>query len=240
MIGAGAAEYLSTLGANLVLTGRNEENLLKTVGNCKGKGVVLPVVSDVTVEADRENVVAKAIQKFGKIDVLVNNAGIGGRGGVLNTNMDKFDLLMNTNVRSVFQLTQLVAPHLIKSKGCIVNVSSVVGLRAFADSSYYCMSKAALDQFTKCVALELAPHGVRVNSINPGLIVTEFQKRIGLDEAGYQEFLARVGAGHPLGRAGNVDETAKAIAFLACNEVSSFITATLLPVDGGKNNQCQR
>lgn len=237
-IGARAAIYLSSLGGKLVITGRNEENLKATVAKCEGE--VLPIVADMNVEADREKIVDQSIKKFGKIDVLVNNAGFGAKGNLMDSTMDQFDSLMNTNVRSVFHLTKLVAPHLIKSQGNIVNISSVAGLRANPASIIYSMSKAALDQFTKCIALDLAPNNVRVNSVNPAVIVTEFHKRLGMDDATYQVFVESASKTHALGRVGNVDETAHAIAFLACNEVSSFITGTLLAVDGGKAIMCPR
>jgi NAD(P)-dependent dehydrogenase (short-subunit alcohol dehydrogenase family) len=138
-IGAGAAEYLSNLGAKLVITGRNEKNLKETVEKCKGE--VLSLIADVNVEADRVKVINETIKKFGQIDVLVNNAGIGEDGDIISTTMDQFDNVMNTNVRSVFHLTQLAVPHLIKTKGNIVNISSVGGLRSFAGFTAYCMSK---------------------------------------------------------------------------------------------------
>ena len=139
-IGAGAAEYFSSLGAKLVLTGRNEANLEATVGKCSGE--VLPLVADVNVEADRENIISETVKKFGRIDVLVNNAGIGEvLGDILSTSMTQFDNVMNTNVRSIFHLTQLATPYLIKTKGNIVNISSVAGLRSFAGFTVYCMSK---------------------------------------------------------------------------------------------------
>lgn len=237
-IGAGAAIHLSKLGAKLVLTGRNEENLKKTVEKCKGE--TLALVSDVNSEGDREKVVNETIKKFGQIDVLVNNAGIGQVGDILTLSMTDFDNVMNTNVRSVFHLTQLAAPHLIKTKGNIVNVSSVAGIRANPGFISYCISKAAVDHFTRCLALELAPQGVRVNSINPAMIKTEFHKRLGMDEAKYQAYVGRASGLHALGRIGTVEETAHAIAFLASDKDSSFITGTILPVDGGKTLMCPR
>lgn len=237
-IGAGAAEHLSKLGAKLVLTGRNEENLRKTMEKCKGE--VLPIVADMNVEADRYKIIVETIKKFKQIDVLVNNAGVGVRGDILTATLEQFDTIMNTNVRSVFHLTQLAAPHLIASKGNIVNISSVVGLRSFPGILAYSISKAAVDQLTKCVALELAPKGVRVNSVNPAVIITEFQKRMGIGEAAYQEFLESAQKAHALGRVGTVEETSHAIAFLASNEASSFITGTTLAVDGGRAIMCPR
>lgn len=230
-IGAGAAEYISGLGGNLVITGSNEVNLKKVAEKCKGQ--VLSIIADVTIEADRIKVIEETIKKFGKLDVLVNNAGIAETGTIFKATMDQFDTIMDTNIRSVFHLTQLATPHLIKSKGNIVNVSSICGLRAFRGILVYCMSKAALDQFTKCVALELASKGVRVNAINPAVIVTDILRRNGMDDASYQEFLVTAKEEHPLGKVGTVEETSIAIAFLACNDVSLFTTGVTLSINEG-------
>ena len=234
-IGAGAAEYLSTLGASLVLTGRSENNLKETAKKCKGSPLL--IVADVNEEADRVNIINKTIEKFGKLNVLVNNAGMGEGGDINSTTMDQYDRIMSTNVRSVFHLTQLAVPHLITTQGNIVNVSSVAGLRSFPGFLAYCMSKAALDQFTKCVALDLALKNVRVNSINPAVIVTDFFRRMGMTDEVREAFLEKGKETHALGRVGTVQETAHAIAFLASDH-ATFITGTQLPVDGGKNVMC--
>lgn len=152
-IGAGAAMHFSKLGAKVSITGRNVDNLKETASQCKGE--VLSIAADVNNEADRMRVIDETVAKFGKIDVLINNAGLGEAGTILTTTLDQYDKVMDTNVRSVFHLTQLATPHLIKTKGNIVNVSSVAGPRSFPNILAYCMSKAAVDQFTKCVALEL-------------------------------------------------------------------------------------
>lgn len=169
-IGAATATYLTQLGATVVLTGRNIENLNKVGAECKaiGKQKPLLIVADVTNLDDNSRVIDETIKKFGRLDVLVNNAGKGQNGTIETTSLEQFDDIMDTNLRSVYHLTKLAVPHLIKTKGNIVNVSSVAGTRAFANSLSYCISKAALDQFTRCVALELAPKQVRVNSVNPG------------------------------------------------------------------------
>lgn len=237
-IGAGAAIYFSKLGAKLTITGRNEEKLLDTKSKCIGE--VLSIAADLNVEGDREKIINETLKKFGKIDVLVNNAGIGENGDILTTTLDQFDDVMNTNVRSVFHLTQLAVPHLTKTQGNIVNISSVAGPRQFPNLLAYCMSKAAIDQFTKCVALELAPKNVRVNAVNPAFIVTNFHKRLGMDDETYEKFKDRAKDTHALGRAGTIDETSKAIAFLANNDEASFITGTCLLVDGGKAVMCPR
>lgn len=238
-IGSAAAVHFSSLGAKVTITGRNEENLKETAKKCHSNEV-LTVVADVNIEKDRVQLINETIVKFGKIDVLVNNAGLGESADILTTTLDQYDQVMNTNVRSVFHLTQLAVPHLIESQGNIVNISSVAGPRQFPNLLAYCMSKAALDQFTKCVALELAPKKVRVNAVNPAFIATNFHKRLGMDDETYKKFKERAKETHALGRAGTLEETSSAIAFLADNNASSFITGTCLLVDGGKAIMCPR
>ncbi|KAB7501306.1 Tropinone reductase 2 [Armadillidium nasatum] len=146
---------------------------------------------------------------------------------------------MNTNVRSIYHLTMLAVPHLIKTQGNIVNVSSVNGVRSFAGVLAYSMSKATVDQMTRCAALDLAPKKVRVNSVNPGVVITNLHKRSGQNEEQYSAFLERSKATHALGRPGDPIEVASAIAFLASDQ-ASFITGVSLPVDGGRHAMCPR
>lgn len=241
-IGAGTAEFLATKGAWLVLVGRNEENLKSVAAKCTpthGAPEPLQIVADVTNEADTKRIIDLTIEKFGKLNVLVNNAGILKRGSIETGTLEDYDTVMNVNVRSIFHLTQLAVPHLIATKGNIVNVSSVNGIRSFPGVLAYNMSKSAVDQFTQCVALELADKGVRCNSVNPGVIVTNIHKRGGMDEQAYAAFLEHSKSTHALGRAGNVIEVAEAIAFLGSDR-ASFITGSLLPVDGGRHSMCPR
>lgn len=123
--------------------------------------------------------------------------------------------------------------------GNIVNVSSVNGLRSFPGVLAYCVSKSALDQLTACTAVELAPKGVRVNAVNPGVITTGIQKKSGLTDEQFAAFLERSKQTHALGRPGEVDEVAGAITFLA-SPAASFITGACLPVDGGRHAMCPR
>ncbi|XP_078580656.1 3-oxoacyl-[acyl-carrier-protein] reductase FabG-like [Branchiostoma floridae x Branchiostoma japonicum] len=143
--------------------------------------------------------------------------------------MAEYDKLMNVNVRSMVALTQLCVPHLTVTKGAIVNVSSVIGTRAFPGSLAYNMSKA----------LELAPKQIRVNSANPGVIPTEGHKRTipGLTDQKYAQFLEHTKSVHALGRNGEVSEVARTIAFLASAD-ASFITGAQVPVDGGWHLKC--
>lgn len=241
-IGAGTAELFASRGAWLVLVGRNEGNLATTAAKCTpthGAPAPLQLIADITIETDVVRVIDETIRAFKKLDVLVNNAGVLERGTIETATLDQYDRVMNTNVRSVFHLTHLAVPHLIATKGNIVNVSSVNGIRSFAGVLVYCMSKSTVDQFTQCTALELAAKGVRVNSVNPGVIITDIHKRGGMDDEAYAKFLKHSKTTHALGRAGNVVEVAETIAFLA-SERASFITGALLPVDGGRHAMCPR
>ncbi|ETN64859.1 short-chain dehydrogenase [Anopheles darlingi] len=169
-IGAATAKYLTGLGATCVLAARSEENLKSVQRECIAVGKVEPflVVTDVTRREDCEKLLRLTIAKYGRVDVLVNNAGKGAGGSIEVADLEQFDDILNTNLRSVFTLTKLAVPHLIASRGNVVNVSSVAGTNSFPNALSYCVSKAALDQFTRCTALDLAPKGVRVNSVNPG------------------------------------------------------------------------
>ncbi|KAJ8026458.1 Tropinone reductase 2 [Holothuria leucospilota] len=239
-IGAATSVLFAKLGAKLALSGRNVENLEKTGKECqKHSSQPLLVCGDITKEEDNINLVKKTVDHYGQLDILVNNAGIIKLGTIETTTQKDFDDMMNVNVRAIFQLTQLAVPHLLKTKGNVVNVSSVNGLRSFANVLAYCVSKSAVDQMTSCIALELADRGVRVNAVNPGVVVTELQKRGGLNDEKYAAFLERSKQTHALGRPGQPDEVANTIAFLA-SDASSFITGAHLPVDGGRHAMCPR
>ncbi|XP_067050936.1 3-oxoacyl-[acyl-carrier-protein] reductase FabG-like [Acropora muricata] len=241
-IGRGTVLLLSKLGCNVAFGGRNKAELDNVAAKCKETredAQILPVQGDLEKEEDVKALLDAAIKHFGKLDILVNNAGIVGKGTIENTSLEDFDKVMNINMRSVFYLTSLAVPYLTETKGCVVNVSSVTGLRSFPGVLAYCMSKAAVDQLTRCAALELAPKQIRVNSVNPGVIKTEIHKRGGMSEEEYQKFLERCKETHALGRHGEVDEVVSVIAFLASSD-SSYMTGASLPVDGGRHAMCPR
>lgn len=240
-IGAATALHFSKLGAKLALTGRNLVNLQNVADQCEKSCLLKPLVitGDLTNEDDTTNILNSTISHYNRLDVLVNNAGILENGSIETTSLDQYDRVMNANVRSLYHLTMLAVPHLVKTKGNIVNVSSVNGARSFPNILAYCMSKAAVDQFTRCVALELAPKGVRVNSVNPGVVVTNILTRQGMTQDDYSQFLERTKFTHALGRPGTVEEVAKAIAFLASDD-ASFSTGDSLFVDGGRHAMCPR
>ncbi|XP_068228620.1 3-oxoacyl-[acyl-carrier-protein] reductase FabG-like [Palaemon carinicauda] len=241
-IGAATAQLFSQFGASLALTGRNTKNLEEVAKRCineKSQEPPLTIQADLNNEADTKRIIDETIKRYGRIDVLVNNAGILETGTVLNTSLEQYDRVMNTNVRAIYHLTMLATPHLIETKGNIVNISSVNGIRSFPGVLAYNISKAAVDQLTRCVALELAEKKVRVNCVNPGVIITELQKRGGLNEEAYAAFLERSKLTHALGRPGEPDEVAATIAFLASDD-ASFITGASVPVDGGRHAMCPR
>lgn len=237
-IGAATARRLAKQGALLALSGRNSNNL-NAIAKEIGVEKTHIVPGDITQEADTKRIFDKTIEKYGKLDVLINNAGILETGTIENTSLEQYDRVMATNVRSIYHLTMLAVPHLIKTQGNIVNVSSVNGIRSFPGVLAYNLSKTAVDQFTRCVALELAPKNVRCNSVNPGVTITNLHKRGGMNEEAYAKFLEHTKTTHALGRAGQADEIAAAILFLA-SDAASFITGANLPVDGGRHAMCPR
>ncbi|MBI3765671.1 MAG: SDR family oxidoreductase, partial [Ignavibacteriales bacterium] len=197
------------------------------------------ISADVTKEADRKRIVDQTLKRFGDIDVLVNAAGVIGNGTIENTTLDQWDEMMDINLRSVFRLTQLALPSIIKRKGNIVNVSSVTGVRAFPNVLAYCVSKAGVDQLTHCAALELGPKGVRVNAVDPGVVVTNLHRTSGMDEQKYSLFLEHSTTTHPLGRVGKPEEVAELILFLASDR-AGWITGGSFSIDGGRAQTCAR
>src|SRR5213075_1645648 len=147
--------------------------------------------------------------------------------------------MMSINLRAPFRLMREAVPHLKASKGAVVNVSSVNGLRSFAGVLAYNVSKSGMDHLTRCVALEMAPHGVRVNAVNPGVTISNLHRRSGMTEENYAAFLERSKTTHPLGRAGDVDEIAELIAFLASDR-AGWITGETISIDGGRHLTCAR
>lgn len=208
---------------------------MEEIQDCGIEMEPLVILGDVCVDSER--IVNETIEKYGRLDILINNAGYGIIGSIETTSMADFDMIMATNIRAVFELTKLAVPYLIESKGNVVNVSSIYGSRAFKNSLAYSISKAALDHFTRCMAIDMAEKGVRVNAVNPAFIDTNFvtaSTGIEKDDDVYYEIIRQAAQTHPIGRIGNTHDCVNAISFLA-KDSSSFITGCLLPVCGGKS-----
>ncbi len=239
-IGRATSLRLAREGAVVIGVGRNQSELgsLRDEAHQIG-GVVKPHLAEVTETSQIDRLVTETVETHSRIDILVNAAGIIKNGSIEDTTLADWDKMMNINLRAMFYLTQKCVPHLVASKGNIVNVSSVTGLRAFPNVLAYCVSKAGTDQLTRCAALELAPKGVRVNAVNPGVIVTNLHKRGGMDEAVYEKFLENAKNTHPLGRPGTADEVAELITFLASDK-AGWITGVTYSIDGGRGQTCAR
>lgn len=219
----GAAIHLAKLAANVALVGRNKDRLNEVKQQIIVNGSSEPLVLVADVTKDSEKIITETVEHFGKINVLINNAGIMTEESIENITMEAFDKTMDTNLRSAIQMTQKAIPYLEKTKGNVLNVSSTAGLKAVQNLLSYCISKAALDQLTKCSALDLAPKGIRVNSINPAAIRTPLYRSLGIDSKEEQEMFDTYKARYPMGRVGEVSDTNAAIEYLT-GDSASFIT----------------
>jgi NAD(P)-dependent dehydrogenase (short-subunit alcohol dehydrogenase family) len=239
-IGRAAAEAFGRDGASAVLVGRHQTELEEACAAVRAAGAqVVACQADVTTADAPQRIVDAAIQAFGQIDVLVNAAGVSASGMLEQTSDEIWDTMMAVNLRAPFRLMRTAAPHLTASKGSVVNVSSVNGLRSFPGVLAYCVSKAGVDHLTRCAAIEMAPRGVRVNAVNPGVTVTNLHRRSGMGEPQYAAFLERSKETHPLGRPGQPDEIAALILFLASDR-AGWMTGETIPIDGGRHLTCAR
>jgi NAD(P)-dependent dehydrogenase (short-subunit alcohol dehydrogenase family) len=239
-IGRAAALLFAKNGSRVVAAARNESDLNELRDEAQGlDGSVRVHLTDVTEVSQVDRLVSETVENFGQVDVLVNAAGIIKTGTIEDTTLDDWDKMMNINLRSMFYLMQKCVPHLEQTKGNIVNVSSVTGTRAFPGVLAYCVSKSGTDQLTRCAALELAKKGIRVNAVNPGVVVTNLHKRGGMSPENYENFLKNAANTHPLGRAGEAWEVAELIYFLA-SEKAGWITGATYEIDGGRAQTCAR
>ena len=239
-IGRAVALRFADSGARVVAAGRNAEALREVGAAIKSAGgESLTIAADVTKEEDVRHLMQRAVGESGRLDVLVNAAGHISNGSIEDTSLAAWDQMLDVNLRAVFHLMQLATPHLIATQGNIVNISSVTGLRSFPGVLAYCVSKAGVDQLTRCAALELAPKNVRVNAVNPGVVVTEIHKRGGMGEEDYERFLERSRTTHPIGRVGQPSEVAELVFYLA-SEKASWITGATYSIDGGRALTCAR
>ncbi len=239
-IGRATALIMAKNGATVVAVGRNEKILNDLKDESESEtGSINVFAADLLDVMQIEKLFDFVIENFGQIDVLVNSAGIIASGTIETTELSDWDKMFDINLRVVFSMMQKSIPHLEKTKGNIVNVSSVAGTRAFPGILAYCVSKAGVDQLTQCSALELAPKGIRVNAVNPGVVVTNLHKRSGMENEKYESFLNHSKTTHPLGRVGEPEEIADLIYFLSSDK-AGWITGSTYAIDGGRAQTCAR
>lgn len=233
-IGRGIALGLAHEGADVVINYRNDRDAAeRTAAEIRARGRRAAVAQgDTSVRVDVERLVGVAVDALGGLDLLVNNAGILGRTPFLEIEEPEWDAILDTNLKGYFLVSQAVARHMVgqKAAGAIVNVSSAGQLLAAPNLTHYCVAKAGVEMLTKQMALELAPHRIRVNAICPGLIETDLNRRDIADPAFRERRLARI----PLREIGTPDDVVGAVVFLASNEEARLVTGASLFIDGGQ------
>jgi NAD(P)-dependent dehydrogenase (short-subunit alcohol dehydrogenase family) len=229
-IGRACALACAAAGADIVLGVRDINSASDLIAEIETLGrQVLPVKLDISRRADVDASVAAAIARFGRIDILVNNVGVAPGNPAKDVTEKDFDLILEVNLKGTFFVTQAVAHTMIERKsGRIINISSQAGTVTLHGESIYCMSKAAINHLTRCLALEWAPYGITVNTVAPTFIWTDSTKPALADPDFHRRTLAHI----PLGRIGHPSEVVGAVVFLA-SPASALITGTNLLVDGG-------
>jgi len=229
-IGFATAKILSENGATVVITAKDQKRLEKsTLEIPDGIGIA----ADIRNRNDVRNVVNKTVKKFGRLDILVNNAGIFPKIKLLHEiDEDEWNEILDVNLTGQFRFTKEAIPHLKKTGGSIINISSNAGLKAYQgfNADAYSASKAALVLLTKCWALEYAEYKIRVNCVCPGVVDTDMTKPF-IKTQKDKEFMD---SEHPIGRIGKPEEVAKAVMYFASDD-ASWITGAILAVDGGES-----
>ncbi|NLK95809.1 MAG: 3-oxoacyl-[acyl-carrier-protein] reductase [Clostridiales bacterium] len=228
-IGKAIAIKLASKGINIVLNYRSsEDEAIKVENEIKTFGVeVLRVKGDISKIEDVENLINSAKEKFGKIDIMVNNAGITKDTLLLRMKEEDFDSVIDVNLKGVFNCLKTITPIMVKQRaGKIINLSSVVGIVGNAGQVNYAASKAGVIGMTKSLAKEIGARGITVNAIAPGFIETDMTEVLG------EKYKEEVKNGIPLKRLGKPEDVANVVAFLASDD-ANYITGQVIHVDGG-------
>ena len=226
-MGEATARQFSAEGANVIAIGRTKDKLEAAMADLPDdRTIVMP--GDVSKRADAEAAVKAAVDRFGGLDVLVNNAGVVKQGTVVSVSVEDWEQVLAVNVTGAFNMARAAMPELIKTRGNIVQTSSVSGLGGDWGMMAYNTSKGALTNMTRAMALDGGKHGVRVNEVCPSLTDTGMTAGMIDNDPLIAKFLQRV----PMGRIGQPEDVAKVICFLASDD-AGFVTGASLPVDGG-------
>jgi len=232
-IGAAVARRLAADGYAVAVTGRRPEPIAEVARETGG----LAVVADTGVAADAERAIAETVTRFGGLDALVLNAGVGGEGSLLDLDPETFDHVFRVNVTGAFLIARAGISHLLERRGAIVSIASVAGLRAAPESLAYCSSKAALAMLTQCIAVDHGPAGVRANCLCPGWVRTpmadgEMDSLAARSGASREDAYATATGDVPLRRPSSPEEIAGSVAWLLSDD-ASYVNGAVIPVDGG-------
>ena len=228
-MGLGMAQEFAKQGASVAIFGRSEDTLERATAEIGGE--TLAVQGDVTSVADLDRLFESTVQKFGKIDVLIANAGVARPAPVDEVDEDAFDFLSDINFKGAFFTVQRALPHL-NDPASIILTSSIANRTGMPGMAVYGATKAAVRSLARTLSAELLPRGVRVNALSPGAIETPIWGRIGLQQEELAQMASNIGSQIPMGRFGTPDEMAKAALFLASDD-SSYVVGTELVADGG-------
>ncbi len=229
-IGLAAARAFAVQGAHVLITGRRAARLEEIV---RVEDRIESLVADVGNALDAQRTIARAVELWGRLDVLVNNAGAGLPMPLADTTAEHVNAVYAVNTVGPTLLAAAAVPHLVKSRGSIVNISSSLATKAVAGFANYCASKAALEHLTRCWALELASHGIRVNAVASGPVESDFlTERMGLSHEQAEAVKVQERDAIPLGRRGLPEDVARWIVALASRD-ADWVTGQVFNIDGG-------
>jgi NAD(P)-dependent dehydrogenase (short-subunit alcohol dehydrogenase family) len=236
-MGFATAELFLSEGANVAITGRSSERGKKALASLKRLGPVIFVQGDVSKASDAKRMVERTIRRFGRIDILFNNAGVYLEKLAEDTTEEEWDRVVDVNLKGTFLVSKYAIPHMRRQRsGVIINNSSDAGLIGNRSCPAYCASKGGVTIMTKALALDHAKEGIRVNCVNPGVIDTSMLEREASASLNRKAYIQDAVEMHPIGRLGRPQEVARAVLFLASDE-ARFVTGTALSIDGGTTAQ---